>query len=41
VSGIGDLLGAIRRGDAHRVGDLLATSPGLANDRDEHGNSPR
>jgi ankyrin repeat protein len=40
VSGIADLLGAIRRGDAKAVGDLLAAQPGLANTRDERGNSP-
>jgi len=40
VSGIADLLGAIRRGDAKSVGDLLAISPDLANARDERGNSP-
>jgi ankyrin repeat protein len=39
VSGIAELLGAIRRGDATSVTDLLAARPGLANDRDEHGNS--
>ena len=40
MSGFADLLGAIRRGDARGVGDLLAASPDLANDRDERGNSP-
>jgi len=40
VSGIADLLGAIRRGDAKFVGDLLAAGPDLANARDERGNSP-
>jgi len=40
VSGIADLLGAIRRGDAKSVGDLLAAGPELANARDERGNSP-
>jgi len=40
VSGIADVLGAIRRGDAKTVGDLLATGPDLANARDERGNSP-
>jgi uncharacterized protein len=40
VSGIADLLAAIRRGDAKGVADLLAARPDLANDRDEHGNSP-
>jgi uncharacterized protein len=40
VSGIADLLGAIRRGDAKSVGDLLAAGPDLANARDEHANSP-
>jgi len=40
VAAIADLLGAIRRGDAKTVGDLLAASPDLANARDERGNSP-
>lgn len=40
MSGIADLLGAIRRRDAKTVGDLLASSPDLANTRDEQGNSP-
>ena len=40
MSGIADVLGAIRRGDAKTVGDLLATGPDLANARDERGNSP-
>ena len=40
MSGIADLLGAIRRGDAKTVGDLLAAAPDLANARDERGNSP-
>jgi len=40
VSGIADLLGAVRRGDAKSVGDLLAAGPDLANARDERGNSP-
>jgi uncharacterized protein len=40
VSGIADLLGAIRRGDAKTVADLLAAAPDLANARDERGNSP-
>jgi len=40
VSGIADVLGAIRRGDAKTVGDLLAAGPDLANARDERGNSP-
>ena len=40
MSGIADLLGAIRRGDARSVGDLLAAGPDLANARDEHANSP-
>lgn len=40
MSGIADLLGAIRRGDAKSVGDLLVTGPTLANERDERGNSP-
>ena len=40
MSGIADLLGAIRRGDAKTVGDLLAAGPDLANARDERGNSP-
>jgi uncharacterized protein len=40
VAGIADLLGAIRRGDAKTVGDLLAASPDLANAKDERGNSP-
>jgi ankyrin repeat protein len=40
VSGIADLLGAIRRGDAKSVGELLTAGPGLANERDERGNSP-
>jgi len=40
VSGIADLLGAIRRGDAKTAGELLAAGPTLANARDEHGNSP-
>jgi len=40
VSGIADLLGAIRRGDAKSVGGLLAASPELANARDERGNTP-
>jgi len=40
VSGIADLLGAIRRGDAKGVADLLSASPDLASARDERGNSP-
>ena len=40
MSGIADLLGAIRRGDAKAVGDLLAAGPDLASARDAHGNSP-
>ena len=40
MSGIADLLAAIRRRDAKSVGDLLAAGPDLANARDEHGNSP-
>ena len=40
MSGIADVLGAIRRGDAKTVGDLLAARPDLANARDERGNSP-
>jgi ankyrin repeat protein len=40
VSEVADLLAAIRRGDAKSVTDLLAARPGLASDRDEHGNSP-
>ena len=40
MAGIADLLGAIRRGDAKTVGDLLAASPDLANAKDERGNSP-
>ncbi len=40
MGGIADLLGAIRRGDAKSVGDLLAAGPDLANARDERGNSP-
>ena len=40
MSGIADVLGAIRRGDAKTVGDLLAAGPDLANARDERGNSP-
>ena len=40
MSGIADLFGAIRRGDAKSVGDLLAAGPELANARDERGNSP-
>ena len=40
MSGIADLLGAIRRGDAKSLGDLLAAGPELANARDERGNSP-
>jgi ankyrin repeat protein len=40
VSGIADLLGAIRRGDATTVGALLAAGPDLASARDERGNSP-
>src|SRR5262249_6143408 len=40
VNGIADLLGAIRRGDATTVGDLLAAGPDLANARDERGTSP-
>ena len=40
MSGIADLLGAIRRGDAKTAGDLLAAEPDLANARDEEGNSP-
>ncbi|MGH7302418.1 MAG: ankyrin repeat domain-containing protein [Candidatus Rokuibacteriota bacterium] len=39
MSGIAELFGAIRRGDAATVGDRLAARPGLANARDEHGNS--
>ena len=38
--GIADLLGAIRRGDAKSVGDLLAVGPELANARDDRANSP-
>ena len=40
MSGIADLLGAIRRGDAKTVGDLLDAAPELANARDARGNSP-
>ena len=40
MSGIADLLGAIRRGDVKSAGDLLTASPTLANERDEHDNSP-
>ena len=40
MSGIADLLGAIRRGDAKSVGDLLAAGPELASARDDRGNSP-
>jgi len=40
VRGIADLLGAIRRGDAKSVGELLAAVPELANTRDERGNTP-
>ena len=40
MSGIADLLGAIRRGDAKSVGDLLAVGPELANARDDRANSP-
>jgi ankyrin repeat protein len=40
VSGIADLLGAVRRGDAKTVGDLLAAQPDLASARDERGDSP-
>ena len=40
MSGIADLLSAIRRGDAKGVADLLTASSDLANDRDGHGNSP-
>jgi ankyrin repeat protein len=40
VSGTGELLAAIRRGDAKSVGDLLAADPDLVNASDEHGNSP-
>src|SRR5207249_1333005 len=40
VSGIADLLGAVRRGDAKAVGDRLVAQPELASARDEQGNSP-
>ena len=40
MSAIADLLGAVRRGDAKAVGDLLAARPALASARDEQGNSP-
>ena len=40
MSGIADLLGAVRRGDVKSVGDLLTASPDLANAHDERGNSP-
>ena len=40
MSGIADLLGAVRRGDAKTVGDLLAAQPDLASARDERGDSP-
>ncbi len=40
MSGITDLLGAVRRGDAKTASDLLAVQPDLANARDERGNSP-
>ena len=40
MSGIADLLGAIRRGDAKTADDLLAAESNLANARDEQSNSP-
>ena len=40
MSGIADLLGAIRRGEAETVAELVAAGPDLANARDERGNSP-
>lgn len=40
MSEVTELLGVIRRGDTKAVGDLLAAHPGLANARDEKGNSP-
>ena len=36
MSGIADLLAAIRRGDAKGVADLLSASPDLAGARDGH-----
>jgi ankyrin repeat protein len=40
MSGVTDLLGVIRRGDMTALGTLLAENPGLANTRDDRGNSP-
>lgn len=40
MSGVTELLGVIRRGDMTALATLLADSPGLANTRDEKGNSP-
>ncbi len=40
MNNITDLVGAIRCGDTQAAGDLRAESPGLANARDENGNSP-
>ena len=40
MSGIVELLGVIRRGDMQVFQDLLASNPGLANARDDQGNSP-
>jgi uncharacterized protein len=40
MSGIADVLGVIRRGDMTALGTLLTENPGLANARDDGGNSP-
>jgi hypothetical protein len=40
LSGITDLLAIIRRGDVAALEKMLAENPGLANARDDWGNSP-
>jgi uncharacterized protein len=40
MSGVGQLIDAIRRGDTTSAGDLLAAHPDLANSRDTQGNTP-
>jgi uncharacterized protein len=40
MSGITDLLAIIRRGDVAALEKMLAENPGLANARDDRGNSP-
>jgi ankyrin repeat protein len=40
MSGITDLPAIIRRGDVAALENMLAENPGLANARDDRGNSP-